>query len=222
MPTSQNPHDFILFDLDGTLSDPLEGIGNCLNYALAHFGYPTKPLAELARYIGPPLDQSFIAETGSSDSAHIHALVAKYRERYGDVGYAENKLYPEIPAALAALQAAGIPMAVCTSKRGDFAEMIVQRFGLSDFFRFVNGAEIGTHKWQQIAALRERGIVTERSAMVGDRGVDLIAANRNGLTGVGVLWGYGSRAELAAEQPRHIFEMPAQLPQLADREHLHA
>lgn len=139
--------------------------------------------------------------------------MAAYRERYGDVGYAENTLYEGIPQALAALAEAGLPLGLCTSKRRDFALMILALFKLDHHFALVDGGEIGVHKWQQIAALRAAGRVGEESLMVGDRAVDLVAAHRNGLHGAGVLWGHGSREELQAESPRYLLEAPGQLAQ---------
>lgn len=204
-------HDVILFDLDGTLSDPLVGIGRSINYALSHFGYAELPLSELTVHIGPPLDQAFRSLTGSSSSSEMDGFVAKYRERYGEIGYSENVLYPAIPAVLQRLAGAGVTLGVCTSKRVDMAEKVLELFGLRSFFSFVNGAEIGTHKWQQIQTLLEEGVVTRSSVMVGDRAVDMTAAHRNGLHAAGVLWGHGSRDELAAEQPRYLFSSPEEL-----------
>ena len=208
-------HDFILFDLDGTLSDPLVGIGRSINHALAHFGFPTHELDALAPYIGPPLDESFAILTGVVSKPDLAALVAKYRERYGDVGYAENVLYPGIPEAVETLRRAGIPLGVCTSKRQDFAEKILEMFGLRRHFEFVSGGEIGTPKSRQIEALLASGQVSEVSVMVGDRAVDVEAAHRNGLHAAGVLWGYGSAAELAQARPRYSFASPAELRELA-------
>lgn len=204
-------NDFILFDLDGTLSDPLQGIGRSLNYALAHFGYPERALDDLKPCIGPPLDQSFAVLTGTTSDAHIHELIAKYRERYSDIGYAENTLYAGIPEALAALHAGGKPLALCTSKRADFAERILDLFGLREYFSFVSGGDIGIHKWQQIAGLIADGMITSRGVMVGDRAVDMIAGHRNGLAAAGVLWGFGDHAELSAEAPRYLLSRPEEL-----------
>jgi phosphoglycolate phosphatase len=203
-------HEQILFDLDGTLSDPVLGIGRSINFALERHGFA--PLAEgaVSRWIGPPLDESFRAITGRDDDATIHALVAAYRERYGDIGYAENVVYDGVPEALAALADAGLAMGLVTSKRRDFGEKILALFELDRYFRFVDGGEIGVQKWQQIAALRERSVVGPNAVMVGDRAVDLIAAHRNGLAGAGVTWGHGSRDELLAESPKYLFDTPAQ------------
>lgn len=208
-------HDFILFDLDGTLSDPQLGIGRSINHALQRFGFAPLGAAEVSRCIGPPLDESFRAITGRDDEATILGLVAAYRERYGDIGYAENTLYAGIPEALADLADAGLPLGLCTSKRRDFALKILALFGLDHHFGLVDGGEIGVQKWQQIAALRAAGRVGDASLMVGDRAVDLVAAHRNGLSAAGVLWGHGPREELLAESPRYLFDAPAQLTRLA-------
>jgi phosphoglycolate phosphatase len=209
------PHDVILFDLDGTLSDPLVGIGRSINYALSHFGYPELPLSELAVYVGPPLDQSFSVITGVAMPSTLEGFVAKYRERYGAIGYSENVLYPGIAEALHSLTGAGIRLGVCTSKRADFAEKILALFDLARYFSFVNGGEIGMHKWQQIQTLLETGAITPSTVMVGDRAVDITAAHRNGLDAAGVLWGHGSREELEAAEPRYLFNAPADLLSLA-------
>ncbi|GAB7128430.1 HAD family hydrolase [Silvimonas sp. JCM 19000] len=207
-------YDLILFDLDGTLSDPEQGIGRSINHALERFGYPLQAADQISRWIGPPLDVSFRSITGSDSAAHIAELVACYRERYGDIGYAENVLYAEIPAALQALADAGVPMGVCTSKRADFADRILRLFELERYFGFISGGEIGVHKWQQIEALKAAGTVSNASLMIGDRAVDITAAKRNGLSSAGVLWGHGSREELLAENPDWLFASPTELRQL--------
>jgi phosphoglycolate phosphatase len=209
-----SPHAFILFDLDGTLSDPLEGIGRSINHALAHYGYPQRELRELSVCVGPPLDQSFQTLTGIEAAEQLAGFVAKYRERYGDIGYAENLLYPGIPEALQRFADAGIPMGVCTSKRVDFAERILQMFGLRQHFMVVSGGDIGVHKWQQIEGLLQQGLIPASTVMVGDRAVDLTSAHRNGLSAAGVLWGHGSREELEAESPRYLLSSPAELSKL--------
>ena len=195
----------LLFDLDGTLSDPLPGIGRSINHALEQHGHRPHPLAELAACVGPPLAQIFAGLTGERD---VERYIASYRERYGTIGYAENALYPGVAPTLEALGDAGIAMAVCTSKRADFAERILERFGLRRHFTFVDGGDGSTHKREQVAALRGRGAVGDATLMIGDRAMDLVAAHDNGLQAGGVLWGYGSRAELDAERPRYLFASP--------------
>src|SRR5215813_14555358 len=104
----QTSHDFLVFDLDGTLSDPLVGIGRSINYALSHFGYAELPLADLAVHDGPPLDQAFSVITGLSSIPALEGFVAKYRERYGEIGYSENVLYQGIPPVLQTLSQSGM------------------------------------------------------------------------------------------------------------------
>ncbi|STQ91147.1 HAD-IA family hydrolase [Iodobacter fluviatilis] len=201
----------LLFDLDGTISDPFTGISRSINYALESRGYPQQAGASLAQYIGPPLDVSFKLITGVNDDAEIAALVAKYRERYAEVGYSENTLYPGIVEALQMLRTQNIPMGICTSKRADFADKILNLFGISDYFDFISGGDIGIHKWQQIESLLASQSISRQTLMIGDRAVDLQAAHINGLNACGVLWGYGSLGELEAESPSCILTKTKEL-----------
>lgn len=206
--------DVLVFDLDGTLSDPLEGIGGSINFALEHFGYPTHPLADLAKYIGPPLFETFRELLGVDEDTSMR-LVEKYRERYATVGYAENFLYPGVKETLAKLGAAKVPMGICTAKRLDFAERILDLFEIRHHFQFVDGGDSHTPKWQQMERLVSQGKVTTQSLMIGDRAFDMIAAHRNGLTAAGVLWGYGTREELASESAEYFLTEPHELLQWA-------
>lgn len=207
--------DLALFDLDGTLTDPIVGFTRSLNYALEHFGFETIETSQAAPHVGPPLDEAFRALTNSSDEITIRSLISKYRERYSDVGFAETTIYPGVREAIEVLHQTGVRMAVCTSKREDFARRIVELLGLADRFEFVAGADVGISKVQQIGELKRRGAVAGKSVMVGDRGVDLVAAHRNGLNGAAVLWGYGSRAELERENPQYVFSAPSEWIRLA-------
>jgi len=204
----------LVFDLDGTISDPAVGIGRSINYALEHFGYSPVAADRVSPLIGPPLDHSFRSLTGSSSAAHIAELVSKYRERYAQVGYSENVLYPGIPEALAALSDAGIRMGLCTSKRIDFAQAILTMFNLSGHFAFLNGGEIGVHKGEQLASLVARGQISTSSIMIGDRAVDVEAARSNGLGSIGVLWGHGTEDELKLAGPSRLLDKPSQLVEL--------
>jgi phosphoglycolate phosphatase len=196
----------LIFDLDGTLSDPLEGIARCYDHALAAHGYPLVPHGEIAKLVGPPLDQG-MRRLGVPDQEVVE-VVATYRVRYSSHGYAENRLYAGIPEALAAL---GGRMGVCTSKRVDFAERILELFELRKHFAFVSGADIGTTKAQQLAAMLANGTIDGDAIMIGDRAVDLEAAHANGLASCGVLWGFGSRAELEGARPRYLVATPSEL-----------
>jgi len=205
---------FLIFDLDGTISDPVVGIGRCINHALEHYGYSPIRDGEVSGFIGPPLDETFEAIVGSSSTEHIEALVSKYRERYSDIGYSENVIYPGIPEALLALDTAGVPLGLCTSKRADFADRILRLFGLRQHFHFVSGGDIGIRKTDQLASLLKSGVIANSSTMIGDRAIDILAAKANELRSVAVLWGHGSLAELRAVSPDALLEFPHELSRL--------
>jgi len=207
----------VVFDLDGTISEPAVGIGRSINYALERYGFAPIAEADVSRHIGPPLDVSFKLITGSSSEQLIADLVAAYRERYAAVGYAENVLYDGIPEALARLVEDGARLGVCTSKRVDFAEQILTMFGLRSLFEFVSGGDIGVRKQDQLAALCADGSVPAHAFMVGDRAIDIMAARANELRSVAVLWGHGSEQELSEAGPMLTLRRPQELEGLIAR-----
>lgn len=192
----------VIFDLDGTLTDPREGIARCYVHALERLGLASPPLPELTRHIGPPLREVFGLLLETDDVARIEHAVGLYRERFGTVGLFENQPYDGIHAALEQLRAAGHRLFVCTSKAQVYAERIVAHFELAPFFERVYGPGLdGTFsdKAELLAHLLEReGVEPERAIMVGDRLHDMLAARRNGLRGLGVLYGFGDLAELTS------------------------
>jgi phosphoglycolate phosphatase len=204
----------LVFDLDGTISDNSVGIVRSINYALTAFGYPEVAEGAVARYIGPPLDSVFSHITRTASPDRIRGLVLKFRERYSDVGYAENTLYAGIPEVLQYLSSRGIQMGLCTGKRADFAERILTMFELRDHFSFVRGGNVGVQKEDQLRDLLAEGAIEARSIMIGDRAVDITAARSNGLCSVGVLWGHGSKQELEDAAPDRVVEVPHQLKDL--------
>lgn len=200
--------DLILFDLDGTISDPIRGIANSINYALVALGFEEVSQSRIANFIGMPIDETLAALSESESSNLVNQLVFKYRERFAAIGYSENSLYPGVLDALIDLHEKNVSLAICTSKRSDYAQKILQMFGLDSLFRFVNGGDVGIHKQEQIAQMLVKGEINENTMMIGDRSVDLAAAHASGLTSAGVLWGYGSREELERENPSRLFESP--------------
>ena len=205
-------YEWLLFDLDGTLSDPADGFVNSMNHALVSFNYEPRPAAELTPHIGPPLEVTLGHLTGSDDSTHVRALVDKYRERYGETGFAENRLYPGIAETLESLSKIdGIRLGVCTSKRADFAERILQQFELHHYFEFVSGGDVGIAKWQQLGKLLDDQKISRNALMIGDRHFDLSAAAKNALPSAGVLWGYGSEEKLNAHAPAYLFGQPSDI-----------
>ncbi len=208
-------YDLLLFDLDGTISDPLEGSVNCTNYALSKHGLPEISSERLASLIGPPLNEAFEAIVGTDSPELIDVLIGSFRERQARIGWMESSLYPGVVEALNNLADGGNRMAVCTSKPTMFATQILVRFELAHLFDFISGGDVRFPKWRQIARLRDEGRIPDKTIMIGDRAVDLIAAHRNGMASAGVLWGYGSRGELEQEAPRHLFHSPAEWLRLA-------
>jgi phosphoglycolate phosphatase len=205
----------LIFDLDGTISDPAVGIGRSINYALAAFGYPEVNERQVSQYIGPPIDAAFRQIARSATDDEVLGMVARYRERYGEIGYSENVVYAGIPEALEYLASERVLMGVCTSKRVDFAERILERFGLRKHFVVVSGGDVGLTKEDQLRKLLEEGVASHRSTMIGDRTVDMLAARAHKLRSVGVLWGHGSMEELLGVAPDRIFESPVELRELA-------
>ena len=201
----------ILFDLDGTLTDPKEGITKSVAYALQHFGIQVKNLDSLTCYIGPPLAVSFPEYHGISEE-DTPTAVAKYRERFSDVGWAENLVYDGIEQMLDALKQAGKKLLVATSKPEVFAVRILEHFGLDGYFDLICGAPMhapkGHGKADVIRDALERAGISELSGaiMVGDRLHDVEGAHKIGLPCIGVLYGYGDREEMEACRADYIAE----------------
>jgi phosphoglycolate phosphatase len=191
----------LVFDLDGTLTDPELGISRCLVYALEQIGVPAPERAQLRRHIGPPLRQVFGELLATSDAALIERAVAVYRERFGEVGLYENELYPGTAEGIEHLAGSGHRLFVATAKAEVYARRIIEHFQLGHHFVEVYGAVLsgaGSHKSELLARLvMEHGIDPVESVMIGDRGSDVSGARVNGLRTVGVLWGYGTAEELA-------------------------
>ena len=202
----------VLFDLDGTLTDPREGILACVKYALQKLQVPAPIDRELERFIGPPLWESFSTLCGSNEKGVVEQAVALYRERFAAKGMFENRIYPGITDALASLQQARAQLFVVTSKARVFAEPIVEHFGLRRFFRSVHGSELDgsyAEKSELIArTLSSESLAADETVMVGDRAHDVIGAKANGVFSVGALWGFGSREELTSAGADLLCESP--------------
>ena len=194
----------LVFDLDGTLTDPSLGISRCINYALETHSLGAFECARIAQEIGPPLDEILRNLRPDLAPNAIHSLVAAYRERYRRVGYTENELYPGIDSALRGLAEGGIRMGVCTSKPKPSAERVLEFLGIRELLDFVDGGDIGLAKREQLRGLIADRIIDIDAVMIGDRGVDIAAARTNGLNSIGILWGFGSREELVAAGPTHL------------------
>ncbi|EMC60467.1 HAD family hydrolase [Streptococcus mutans OMZ175] len=190
----------ILFDLDGTLTNPALGITNSLAYALEKFNIEVTDKKELYRFIGPPLQVSFENFYHFSKEDSLKA-VDFYRDYFRHKGLYENEVYQGIPDLLERLKAQGKKLLVATSKPEEFARQILKHFELFDYFDLVAGASMdGSRrlKGDVIAhALTSAQIADPSSAiMIGDRKHDIIGAKKNGLDAIGVLYGFGNREEL--------------------------
>jgi len=193
--------DYILFDLDGTLTDPAEGITNSIVYALDKFGISVSDKKSLYKFIGPPLYDSFVKYYGfSHDDANL--AVAYYREYFAPKGLFENTVYDGIEDMLSCLLGQGAKLIIATSKPEKFAREILTHFSLDRYFYDIVGAtmdEKRNTKDAVIAYAIEKCKIDPTSAiMVGDRLHDVIGAKKNSLRSVGVLYGFGSYDELSA------------------------
>ncbi len=205
----------ILFDLDGTLTDPKPGITRCIQYALAELGHEPPENDSLQWCIGPPLVDSFKRLLNSTDRQLLERAVQLYRQRFSLVGLFENRVYPGIPEKLASLQAQGYSLFLATSKPFIFAEQILAHFNLSQFFKMIYGSELNgnlTHKPLLVRhILASEDLAPEQTMIIGDRKYDIIGGKCNGLTTGAVTYGYGTMEELTAENPDMIFNTPEQI-----------
>lgn len=209
--------DLVLLDLDGTLVDSAPGILACLRHALDALGEPAPADEALRGFVGPPLTVTFAAL--GLDPARTTLAIAAYRERYHDLGLYECALYPGVRDLLAHLDA-GWTLAVATSKPTYSASRIIEHFDLTHRFAFVGGADLAGTRHDKaaviahtLAELSDRAVraPAHRTIMVGDREHDVRGAREHGIDTVGVLWGYGSRAELVAAGAIDLVDEPADL-----------
>lgn len=203
---------YILFDLDGTLTDPKEGITKSVRYALNHFGVQVEDLDSLIPFIGPPLTDSYMKYYGFTyEQAREGVLV--YREYFSVRGWAENKEYPGIKEMLQALKDAGKVLLVATSKPEEFARKILEHFGMTGYFDYIGGADMDETRVRKADVIRyvleQQGIgsgpeAVDRCVMVGDREHDVLGARACGMDCVGVLYGYGDRQEMDGCRPARV------------------
>ncbi|SPU00024.1 HAD family hydrolase [Lysinibacillus capsici] len=200
----------VLFDLDGTLSDPKIGITKSVQHALQKAGVMVNDLDELEPFIGPPLQVSFQEIYGFNDT-QITRAIRDYRERFTERGMFENKLYEDIPALLAHLKQQGYILTIATSKPTVFAEQIIKYFQLESYFDLVVGSHLDgsrSAKGEIIAEVLQQldSYPKDQFIMIGDRKYDLIGARENQIDAIGVTYGFGSLEELKNEEPTYIVD----------------
>jgi phosphoglycolate phosphatase len=189
----------LLFDLDGTLTDAGPGITRCIRHALGRLGRPVPSASQLAWCVGPPLMGSFAELLGSSDRGLVDQAMAIYRERFVEVGMFENAVYPGVRDGLVRLSEVGHALWVATSKPHVYARRILEHFNLLGLFAGVYGSELTGEHADKVSLIRHLLDAEGRDGgwyMVGDRRHDVEGAHANGVGAVGVLWGYGTKAEL--------------------------
>lgn len=210
--------EFILFDLDGTLTDPALGITNSLMYALEKFGMLIESREELYKFIGPPLVDMMMQEYGFSKEKAQKGL-EYYREYFSVKGLFENEVYDGIPGMLKKLQESGYKLVLATSKPEKFAKQILDHFRLSQYFYFIGGSDMAETRSTKeavieydLAAIGNPDVA--KCIMVGDRKYDIIGAREFGIDCVGVTFGYGSREELEEVNAAYIVESVAELEKI--------
>ena len=206
----------VLFDLDGTLTDPREGITRSIQYGLSKMGIYEPDLSKLEHFIGPPLLQAFMATYGF-DEARAWEAMGFYRERFAVTGLYENHVFDGVTPLLEELVGQGRQLFIATSKPQVYAREIARHFDFARHFNVIYGSELDgtrTHKVELIRhLLTEQGLDPAQTLMIGDRKHDLIGARENGLDAAAVGYGFGSFEELSAFAPTYHFQTLVQLHQ---------
>ena len=190
----------ILFDLDGTLTDPKEGIIRCMQYAMENLCLECPPPEELHIHIGPPIRNALSIIMKTEDDVLIEEALRIFRVRFAEVGLFENEVFAGVPEMLAALRESNHRLFVATSKPLVFSERILARFGLSEYFDGIYGSQLdGTldNKGELIGhVITSASLARDETLMVGDRMYDILGAKKNNCLSLGVTYGYGSEEEL--------------------------
>ena len=206
---------YILFDLDGTLTDSGPGIIEAVLYALERMGRPEPDVEKVRRtFIGPPLKGCFESHCGMSPEQADRA-VETYREYYRDRGLFENQEIPGVRQALAGLRERGYRLCVATSKPEVFAVRILEKFELASFFEVIAGSDLAGARVEKAAVIEDliarTGADRTRTLMIGDTKYDILGARQAGIAGAGVAFGYGTRAELREAGALWIAETPEEI-----------
>lgn len=211
---------YILFDLDGTITESAPGITNSVAYALEKMGLEAVDKEELKKFIGPPLMDSMQKYYGMTEEEAAQGVVY-YREYYTEKGIFENSVYEGFMDSLKALRASGRTILMVTAKPEDYAKLIAEHFGFAEYFDGIYGASMDESRNKKADviryALHESGIENEnleKVLMVGDRNHDILGAKENGLDSMGVLYGYGSREELEEAGADYIAETTADIAEI--------
>lgn len=211
-------YQYILFDLDGTLTDPREGITKSVQYALSKMGIEEPDLTALEHFIGPPLYDEF-RRCYDFDDTQAKQAVAAYRERFSVHGWKENLLFDGVPTMLQTLRAAGKTLAVASSKPTVFVKKILELFEIAPYFDAVSGATLDgsiSTKAQVVEQALAMLSVKDRKdvVLVGDRMHDVEGAQLCAIDCVGVTFGFGGFEELQQAGAKYIVQDFAELIQV--------
>lgn len=210
--------EYILFDLDGTLTDSSEGIINSLMYAFSKLDFKVESREELRCFIGPPLIEMMMERYGFSREKAVEGLNF-YREYFREKGIFENEVYVGIPNMLCELQRCGYKLILATSKPEEFAKRIMEHFDIAKYFYFIGGSDMGEMRSSKSAVIEyvlSNCNITEpkKCIMIGDREHDVNGAAKFGIETVGVLFGFGSREELEKAGAAYIVKTVEELNNL--------
>ena len=211
----------ILFDLDGTLTDPKLGITRSIQYALEKLNKPVPACDDLTWCIGPPLLESFLQLLGTNKLALAREALAIYRERFSVIGKFENTVYPEVPELLQTLQRQGFTLFLATSKPEVYAKDILEHFHLAPYFDGIYGSQLNgdlVAKGELIHyIMQHEGFQAESALMVGDRKHDVLGAACCDMKSLGVLYGYGARRELIEAGADFLADTPLRILNVLER-----
>lgn len=211
----KNDFQYILFDLDGTLTDSGDGIIKAIQYSLKYFGIEVKDLDDLRKFVGPPLRDSY-KKFYSFDDEKAEIGIEKFREYYIDKGIYENKVYDGIEDTLKTLKENGKTLIIATSKPEVHAKIVLEHFNLTKYFDFIGGADLEetrVKKGDVIKYALEQAKITDlsKAIMIGDREYDIIGARDNNIKSIGVLYGYGDVVEFTQARASYVVKTPKDL-----------
>lgn len=207
-------NNYILYDLDGTLTDPRVGITKSIEYALAHFGIDVENLNELTKFIGPPLRDTFREYYSFSDS-DVKVAVDKFQEYFAEQGLYENIIYDGIAEMLRAQYEDGRKIVLATSKPQVFAHKVLEQFKIDKYFELIVGSELSGERSDKAEVIKyavDTLVINPSDAiMIGDRKYDVIGSRAHGIDSIGVLYGYSSKGELREAGANYIVETVEEL-----------
>ncbi len=210
----------VIFDLDGTISDPAKGITRSINHALVELGHKAHPEDALLQYIGPPLATTFSELAGITNEAALAHAIELYRERYIPIGYKENHIYDDMKHILSTLASKGYALCIATSKRRDIAIKVLEFLNIDAYFTQIHGCDVDRSKSDLLREILSDPILGNNAlVMIGDRDIDFLAAAEVNMPSIAVRWGYGNdrEFELATETVSNPLDLPNAIERIAQQ-----